>query len=102
MKRGLDKSFKEAPFFYWFYTLLIVLGAGVVLIPEFSACENDHFVAGVEWRAVAGCDDLHVEADQSSDLMGEHVNSHWFNAIAWLTAVVVIALSVMMLFTGGA
>src|SRR6266853_1081853 len=32
---GLDKSFKEAPFFYWFYTSLIVLGAAVVLIPNF-------------------------------------------------------------------
>ena len=28
---GLYKCFKEAPFFYWFYTSLIVLGAGVVL-----------------------------------------------------------------------
>ena len=25
---GLDKSFKEAPFFYWFYTLLIVARRG--------------------------------------------------------------------------
>src|SRR6267154_4764801 len=32
---GLDKGFKEAPFFYWFYTLLIVAGGAVVLIPNF-------------------------------------------------------------------
>ena len=32
---GLDKSFREAPFFYWFYSSLIVLGAAVVLIPNF-------------------------------------------------------------------
>src|SRR5437899_2713503 len=32
---GLDKSFGEARFFYWFYTLLLALGAGVVLIPNF-------------------------------------------------------------------
>ena len=32
---GLDKGLKEAPFFYWFYTLLIVLGAGLVLWPNF-------------------------------------------------------------------
>jgi Mn2+/Fe2+ NRAMP family transporter len=35
------------------------------------------------------------------DLMGESVNSHWFNAVAWLTAVVVIVLSLVMMFTGG-
>ena len=32
---GVDKRFHEAPVFYWLYTLLIVLGAGVILIPNF-------------------------------------------------------------------
>jgi len=27
------------------------------------------------------------------DLMGKYTNSHWFNAVAWITAVIVIALS---------
>jgi Mn2+/Fe2+ NRAMP family transporter len=35
------------------------------------------------------------------DLMGDYVNSRWFNAVAWLTAAVVIALSLVMMFTGG-
>src|SRR5277367_149239 len=35
LESGVDKSFREAPVFYWLYTLLIVLGAGVVLIPNF-------------------------------------------------------------------
>src|SRR5260370_728316 len=32
---GVDKRFNEAPIFYWLYTLLIVLGAAVVLLPGF-------------------------------------------------------------------
>ena len=32
---GLDKTFREAKFFYWFYSLLIIAGAAVVLIPSF-------------------------------------------------------------------
>jgi Mn2+/Fe2+ NRAMP family transporter len=32
------------------------------------------------------------------ELMGKHTNSHWFNAIAWLTAVIVISLSVTMVW----
>ena len=36
------------------------------------------------------------------DLMGEFVNSGWFNAVAWITAAVVIVLSLVMMFTGGA
>src|ERR1700719_4964574 len=31
---GVDKSFREAPAFYWLYTLLIAGGAGVVLLPH--------------------------------------------------------------------
>src|SRR6202012_4841486 len=32
---GLDKSFREAKFFYWFYSLLLASGAAIVLIPNF-------------------------------------------------------------------
>jgi NRAMP (natural resistance-associated macrophage protein)-like metal ion transporter len=31
---GVNKRFSEAPVFYWLYTLLIGVGAGVVLIPK--------------------------------------------------------------------
>ena len=31
---GLDRKFKEAPTFYSLYTLLIVVGAGIILIPK--------------------------------------------------------------------
>ena len=31
------------------------------------------------------------------DLMGEHVKSHWFNGAAWVTAVVVSILSVILM-----
>ena len=32
---GVNRRMREAPVFYWLYTLLIVVGAGVVLIPDF-------------------------------------------------------------------
>src|SRR6202167_717640 len=33
---GVTKRWREAPVFYWLYTLLIVVGAGIVLLPRFS------------------------------------------------------------------
>src|SRR3970282_550449 len=30
---GVNKKFREAPVFYWLYTSLIALGAGMILIP---------------------------------------------------------------------
>ena len=32
------------------------------------------------------------------DLMGKYTNSHWFNGISWLTAVIVIGLSLMLVW----
>ena len=31
---GIDHKFREAPAFYWLYTILILVGAGIVLIPN--------------------------------------------------------------------
>jgi Mn2+/Fe2+ NRAMP family transporter len=31
------------------------------------------------------------------ELMGKHTNGHWFNGLAWATALIVIALTVVMI-----
>jgi Mn2+/Fe2+ NRAMP family transporter len=95
---GVDKGFKEAPFFYWFYTLLIVLGAGLVLIPNFP------IVKFVIWSQVLNGVLLPVilifmlKLINKPELMGEHTNSRWFNWVAWVTAAIVIALSVLLMW----
>lgn len=101
---GVDKSFQEAPFFYWFYTLLIVLGGGLVLVPNFP------LVKFVIWSQVLNGVLLPVimifmlKLINKPELMGEHTNSRWFNWVAWITAGIVIVLSVMLMWntlTGG-
>jgi Mn2+/Fe2+ NRAMP family transporter len=32
------------------------------------------------------------------ELMGEYTNSRWFNVIAWLTAIIVISLSLVLMW----
>ena len=61
---GVNRTFQEAPVFYWLYTLLIAVGAGVILMPEFPVVQDDSVVAGVERRAVAVRADFHDSADQ--------------------------------------
>jgi Mn2+/Fe2+ NRAMP family transporter len=36
------------------------------------------------------------------ELMGRHTNSHFFNIIAWLTTIIMIVLTLMMLFGSNA
>jgi Mn2+/Fe2+ NRAMP family transporter len=33
---GVGKKFRDAPVFYWLYTLLIAAGAGLILLPQFA------------------------------------------------------------------
>ena len=61
---GLDKKFHEAPVFYWLYTLLIVGGAGVLLVPRLAARLRVRAVAGGQRRPAALRPDLHAPADE--------------------------------------
>jgi len=95
---GVDKSFKEAPFFYWFYTLLIALGAGVVLIPNFPLVKVvilSQVLNGVLLPVIMI---FMLKLINKHELMGEHTNSRWFDWVAWATAVIVIGLSLVMMW----
>ena len=104
LESGVDKSFKEAPFFYWFYTSLIVLGAGVVLIPNFPLVKIvilSQVLNGVLLPVIMI---FMLKLINKHELMGEHTNSRWFNGVAWATAAIVIVLSLVMMWnqaTGG-
>ncbi len=104
LESGLDKSFSEAKFFYWFYTLLIAVGAAVVLIPNFPLIKviiGSQVLNGVLLPVVLI---FMLRLINRHELMGEYTNSRWFNVVAWLTAIIVIALSLVLMFntlTGG-
>jgi NRAMP (natural resistance-associated macrophage protein)-like metal ion transporter len=94
---GVDQSFREAPFFYWLYTLLIAGGAAAVLWPGFPLIRItilSQVLNGVLLPIVIIPMLLLINR---KDLMGTYVNSRLFNVVAWVTAVVVIGLSVVMM-----
>ena len=97
LESGLDKRFDEAPAFYWLYTALIVLGAGVLLVPRFPLFRVmvlSQVVNGVLLPFVLIFMLLLIN---DRELMGEHVNSRGYNAIAWFTVGAMIALSIALL-----
>jgi len=93
VESGLDKSFREAPFFYWFYSLLIFLGAAVVLIPGFPLVKVlvlSQVLNGVLLPVILV---FMLRLINMHDLMGEYTNSLLLNVIAWVTSIVMILLS---------
>ena len=98
---GLDKKFHEAPVFYWLYTVLIVAGAGVLLVPNFPLPHImvlSQVVNGVVLPFVLI---FMLLLTNDRELMGTHVNSLLFNVIAWVTVVAMIGLTIAMLVTQG-
>ena len=95
---GVDKSFKEAPFFYWLYTGLIVLGAGLVLIPNFPLVRFVLLSQVLNGILLPVIMIFMLRLINKKELMGSHTNSHWFNAVAWVTAAIVIVLSLVLMW----
>jgi Mn2+/Fe2+ NRAMP family transporter len=96
---GLDHKFKEAPIFYWLYTVLIVVGAGVVLLPNAPLWKILIFsqVGNGIWLPVVVIFILLLV--NRRDLMGEYVNTLTFNIVAWVTAIAMIALTLVLTYT---
>jgi len=96
---GVDKSFREAPFFYWLYTLLIAGGAITVLVLPDAELINfailSQVLNGVLLPVVII---LMLLLINRKDLMGEHKNSRLWNVIAWSTSLIVIAMTMVMLW----
>jgi Mn2+/Fe2+ NRAMP family transporter len=90
---GVNKRFREAPIFYWLYTLLIVLGAGAVLLPGFPLIRMilaSQVINGVLLPVVLIFMVLLVN---KRDLMKNWVNSRLYNLVVWITVVVMIGMT---------
>src|SRR2546423_7803643 len=96
---GLDHKFREAPIFYWLYTVLIVIGAGVVLLPNAPLWKILIFsqVGNGIWLPVVVIFILLLV--NRRDLMGEYVNTMTYNIVAWGTAIGMIALTLILTYT---
>jgi Mn2+/Fe2+ NRAMP family transporter len=95
---GLDHKFREAPAFYWLYTILILVGGGIVMLPNAPLWKIFIFsqVGNGIWLPIVVIFILLLI--NRKDLMGEHTNTLLFNVVAWITAIAMIILTVVLVF----
>jgi Mn2+/Fe2+ NRAMP family transporter len=96
---GVDHSFKEAPVFYWLYTILLAAGAGVVLLPGIPLVKLSILSQVINGIALPAVLIFMLLLINKKELMGRHTNSRLFNGIAWITTVLLILLSLAYPFT---
>ena len=90
---GVNRSFREAPVFYWLITLLIVVGGGVILIPRFPLVRMillSQVINGMLLPLILIFMTLLINKQA---LMKDWVNSRWYNAVSWTAVAVMIGLT---------
>jgi NRAMP (natural resistance-associated macrophage protein)-like metal ion transporter len=96
---GVDKSFSQAPFFYWLYTLLIVTGSLTVLVlPDGMLMKFAIWSQVLNGVLLPVVIILMLMLINRRDLMGDHKNSRLWNLIAWSTSIIVIGMTMVMLW----
>ncbi len=96
---GIDKKWQDAPQFYWLYTVIIALGAGIILIPnapliKISLLSQE--INGILLPVVLICMMLIIN---KKEVMGKFVNKRFENIIGWSAIFVLVSLSVVLAVT---
>jgi NRAMP (natural resistance-associated macrophage protein)-like metal ion transporter len=94
---GVNKKFSEAPQFYGLYSLLIFLGAGIVIlpgIPLFPVIYISQVVNGIVLPVILICILVLIN---DKKIMGEHVNRGFYNFISWATVIILVGLGIALL-----
>jgi len=96
---GIDKKWKEAPQFYWIYTAIIAIGAGIILLPNAPLVKISLFsqeINGILLPVVLICMMIIIN---KKEIMGEHVNKKFGNIIGWTTITILVGLSAILFVT---
>jgi NRAMP (natural resistance-associated macrophage protein)-like metal ion transporter len=93
---GVNRSFREAPVFYWLITLLIAIGGGIILLPSFPLIKMilvSQVINGMLLPLILIFMTLLINRKR---LMKEWTNSRAYNAVAWTAVAIMIGLTLAL------
>jgi NRAMP (natural resistance-associated macrophage protein)-like metal ion transporter len=97
---GVDKKWGEAKAFYAIYTAMLTLGAAVVLWPNFPLIQTMFVSQIANGIALPPVLIFMLLLVNKTSLMGDQVNSRFFNAVAWATTAIVVGLTLLLIANG--
>jgi Mn2+/Fe2+ NRAMP family transporter len=95
-EKGVSRSFREAPIFLGIFTFLIAVGALIAILPGlplWKVLVATQFINGLLLPVILVAV-LRLASNRA--LMGVRANGRVYNLIAWLTVLVVSALSLFL------
>jgi NRAMP (natural resistance-associated macrophage protein)-like metal ion transporter len=93
---GVNKKFREAPIFYWLYTLLIVFGAGLILAPGVPLVEVSYLSQVANGFLLPFVLVFMLILSNRADLMGRLTNSKGYNLVAYGTVIFLGVLTLIL------
>ena len=96
---GVNKKFKDAPQFYWLYSVIIIIGAAFILIPGINFVKIMLVTQVANGILLPFVLIMMLYLVNRKRLMGEHTNSLIYNIISWAVVVVMILLSLVLLYS---
>jgi NRAMP (natural resistance-associated macrophage protein)-like metal ion transporter len=93
---GVNRRFGEAPVFYWLFTLLIAVGAGVILLPRFPLVRMILFSQVINGVLLPFVLIFMILLVNRPGLMKEWTNSRGYNIVAWVAVAVMIGLTLAL------
>jgi len=96
---GLNHRFIDAPQFYGMYTLMILLGAGLILLPNAPLISIMFYSQVINGLLLPFILVFMLLLINDRRIMGEYVNGLTVNILAWATVAVLIVLSLAIVVT---
>ena len=94
---GIDKKFAEAPQFYGFYSLIIFLGAGIILYPDLPLIPIMYVSQVINGMVLPVVLVFMLLLINDKRLMMNHTNGPIFNGVTWATTLVLIGFTLLLL-----
>jgi Mn2+/Fe2+ NRAMP family transporter len=96
-EKGVSRSFREAPIFLGVFTFLVAVGAAIAVIPELPLIRVLLVTQVINGLLLPVILFAILRLVNNRELMGSHVNGRLYNIGAWLTAVSVSLLSLLLI-----
>ncbi len=96
MERGVSRTFREAPFFMGVFTGLIIIGAGITLVPGLPLIPLLILAQVINGVLLPIVLISVVRLAGSRELMGDYANGRIYGFLGWVTVVAVSFLSIVM------
>jgi Mn2+/Fe2+ NRAMP family transporter len=97
-EKGVSRSFREAPIFLGTFTFLVAVGAFIAIVPNLPLIRVLLVTQVINGLLLPFVLFAVLRLVNNRELMGRHVNGPIYNLAAWLTAILVTALSLLYIF----